>query len=312
MRYTLLAMAAAITAVVADSDDCQATYKQCIADGYAEVKCSCDLTTCSGEDAARIRDYCATATANLPAPTKTSSATIITGTPGSQPSGQPPITAAEGSLPLGATCSDKKQCANGADCWGSNAGIIRRCGNFNGSCKEDSQCAYNTCNTDTGLCSGFLPTESYRANTVSSTGSAASSSATTYACNPAHQYPEGRQCVSTNGGLTLLPPTTTSASTATGTGYACNPAHQYPAGQVCTEIGGQLTLVTGGSPAATATATGVSPPVYGGSNSTTVRPTGTGAVNPSGSITPYQGSASVVETLSGLAALVAGVVAYVL
>ncbi|EME41007.1 hypothetical protein DOTSEDRAFT_74524 [Dothistroma septosporum NZE10] len=273
----------------------------------------------------------------------------ITGTAGSQPSGQPPITAVEGSLPLGATCSDTKQCANGADCYGTTAETIRRCGNFNASCKDDSQCAYNTCSTDSGLCSGFLPSQSYKANTASQTLSAAGES-TTYACNPAHQYPEGQQCVSTNGGLTLLPattsgvaaastgfacnpahqypegqqcvstnggltllPATTSfAASAPSTGFACNPAHQYPAGQVCTEIGGQLTLVTEGSPAATATATALFPPIYPGGNNTVVAPTGTGAVYPSSSITPYQGSASVAGTLSGLAALVAGVVAFIL
>lgn len=273
----MIALAVAITAVTAQ-EDCQAAYKQCIADGYAKVKCGCDLETCSGEDPARIRDFCATATANLTAPSTTSS--IITGTPGSQPSGQPAITAAEGSLPLGATCSDTKQCANGAQCWGSHEGAIRECGNFNADCTADSQCAYNTCNTQSGLCNGFLPSESYPANTASQTGTVTA---------------------------------TTSAASATSTGYACNPAHQYPAGQVCSEIGGQLTLVTGGSPAATAAATATATaPFYGGGNITRIAPTGTGAIYPSGTITPYQGDASVVDTLSGLAALVAGVVAYVL
>ncbi|KXT02344.1 hypothetical protein AC578_166 [Pseudocercospora eumusae] len=46
-------------------DKCQQAYNQCIAAGQPEVKCSCDLTTCAGEDSARIRDYCASATANL-------------------------------------------------------------------------------------------------------------------------------------------------------------------------------------------------------------------------------------------------------
>ena len=37
---------------------------------------------------------------------------------------------------------------------------------------------------------------------------------TTYACNPAHSYPNGVQCVSTNGALSLVTPTATSSSKA--------------------------------------------------------------------------------------------------
>lgn len=40
----------------------------------------------------------------------------------------------------------------------------------------------------------------------------AAAPAQTYACNPAHQYPEGQQCISTNGALTLVSPTTSAAS----------------------------------------------------------------------------------------------------
>lgn len=48
---------------------------------------------------------------------------------------------------------------------------------------------------------------------------------------------------------------TTSAPASSSTTYACNPAHQYPEGQVCTEVSGSLTLVTktGSSSAASAT-----------------------------------------------------------
>lgn len=37
---------------------------------------------------------------------------------------------------------------------------------------------------------------------------------TTYACNPAHSYPNGAQCVSTNGALSLVTPTASSSSKA--------------------------------------------------------------------------------------------------
>lgn len=69
-------------------------------------------------------------------------------------------------------------------------------------------------------------------------------STTTYACNPAHSYPNGASCVSTNGQLSLVTPAPSS------TGYACNPAHAYPNGAECVSTNGQLSLVT---PAAQAT-----------------------------------------------------------
>ncbi|KAL0944949.1 uncharacterized protein CTRU02_202836 [Colletotrichum truncatum] len=69
-----LAMASAVTAAPAllrRQDDCQDAWKACIAAGTPEVACSCTLTACLGEDNARNREYCATATANLPKPTPT-------------------------------------------------------------------------------------------------------------------------------------------------------------------------------------------------------------------------------------------------
>jgi hypothetical protein len=64
-----------------------------------------------------------------------------------------------------------------------------------------------------------------------------------YACNPAHSYPNGAQCVSTAGTLALVTPapSTTAAST---TGFACNPAHSYPNGAQCVSTAGTLSLVT--------------------------------------------------------------------
>ncbi|KAE8454343.1 hypothetical protein EG329_005268 [Mollisiaceae sp. DMI_Dod_QoI] len=60
-------------------------------------------------------------------------------------------------LPLGADCSpDSTPCGNGADCYASNSMLQPRCGNFAASCSTDAQCAFNACNTNTGLCTGFL------------------------------------------------------------------------------------------------------------------------------------------------------------
>ncbi|KAF9880167.1 hypothetical protein CkaCkLH20_02121 [Colletotrichum karsti] len=69
-----MAMASAVTAAPAlgrRQDPCQDAYKACIAAGTPEVACSCTLTACVGEDNARNREYCASATANLPQPTST-------------------------------------------------------------------------------------------------------------------------------------------------------------------------------------------------------------------------------------------------
>jgi len=57
------------------------------------------------------------------------------------------------------------------------------------------------------------------APTPSASGSAitsapVASSATTYACNPAHSYPGGASCISSGTGLTLVTPTTAPASSA--------------------------------------------------------------------------------------------------
>jgi hypothetical protein len=64
-----------------------------------------------------------------------------------------------------------------------------------------------------------------------------------YACNPAHAYPNGAQCVSTNGALSLVTPALVTPAPSS-TGYACNPAHSYPNGAQCVSTAGTLSLVT--------------------------------------------------------------------
>ncbi|THY31176.1 hypothetical protein D6D01_02987 [Aureobasidium pullulans] len=66
---SILALTSAVSASPAlrrQADPCQDAYKSCIAAGTPEVACSCTLTACVGEDNARNREYCASATANLP------------------------------------------------------------------------------------------------------------------------------------------------------------------------------------------------------------------------------------------------------
>ncbi|KAJ4368603.1 hypothetical protein N0V86_009510 [Didymella sp. IMI 355093] len=86
--------------------------------------------------------------------------------------------AAAGTLPLGAKCDGtaaQSQCANGANCYAVNSMLQPVCGNFQASCKSDSQCAFNTCNN--GLCNGFLASSSASNGTVVAKPSSASGSA---------------------------------------------------------------------------------------------------------------------------------------
>ena len=72
---------------------------------------------------------------------------------------------------------------------------------------------------------------------LAATAKALPAATTTFACNPAHSYPNGASCISTAGSLTLVTP-------AASTTYACNPAHSYPNGASCISTAGSLTLVT--------------------------------------------------------------------
>ncbi|KAF5708192.1 surface protein SP1 [Fusarium mundagurra] len=67
-----LTVASAVSAApLYTSDDCQDAYNKCVAAGTPDVACSCTLTACLGEDSARNREWCSSATASLAQPTKT-------------------------------------------------------------------------------------------------------------------------------------------------------------------------------------------------------------------------------------------------
>lgn len=72
LALLLAAVSAASAAPSKRQDPCQDAYKLCIVNGTPEIACSCTLTACVGEDNARNREYCASATAylNLPMPTE--------------------------------------------------------------------------------------------------------------------------------------------------------------------------------------------------------------------------------------------------
>ena len=155
----------------------------------------CAFNTCSNGLCSGFLALTSTsASSNTASTTTAASPSIITGTAGSQPSGQAPITAAENSLELGAICSDDRQCKNGANCWGSTAFTIRSCGNFNAACENDSQCAFNTC-TSNGLCQGFLATQ------AASNGTLTTSTMTTAASGGLVSAGNGSAVATATGGM---------------------------------------------------------------------------------------------------------------
>lgn len=228
---SILALTSAVTASPAlrrQAEPCQDAYKSCIAAGTPEVACSCTLTACVGEDNARNREYCASATANLPKTTASPSTTSYACNPAH-------------SYPNGAKCISTAGALSLVTPTASTTATSYAC-NPAHSYPDGVKCI-----STAGALSLVTPT--------------ASTTPTTYACNPAHSYPNGAKCISTAGALSLVTP---SASTMA-TSYACNPAHSYPAGAVCTQVGGTLTLVTP-SPSAPAASTTAAAPKTSGTN----------------------------------------------
>ncbi|TKX21295.1 hypothetical protein C1H76_6369 [Elsinoe australis] len=195
------------------SDPCQDKYNQCLQTN-SEVKCQCDLATCTGEDAARIRDFCATATASMSSASSTTTSFA-------------PSSTATGTVALGEQCSSDSQCPAGVQCLNtppltpSAPTSVPRCGGFNAKCQNDSQCSLNTCNN--GVCNGYRggsssSTTSSVLSSSSTTSSASTTSTTTSAvpiqivklgdsCSSDAQCPDSIKCYNN-------PPLTPSAPTA--------------------------------------------------------------------------------------------------
>ncbi|KAJ6260739.1 hypothetical protein Dda_4968 [Drechslerella dactyloides] len=198
MRTAVLTLALAVSAVSAQTEPVFPTISA--APGSLPVGSQCSDSAqcangaqCYGVTAFTIRtcgsfqsvctsdSQCATNTCNqgfcngmLGAGSSVSSATpTSTVVPGPSSPPRETIIAAPGTLPLGATCSSKEQCANGADCYATNSMLITRCGNFQSSCTSDNQCATNTCNQ--GFCNGPLPSGSSLSTYVTATTGTASS-----------------------------------------------------------------------------------------------------------------------------------------
>ncbi|CZS93240.1 uncharacterized protein RAG0_03612 [Rhynchosporium agropyri] len=78
----------------------------------------------------------------------------------------PTASTINGTIGLGEQCSSSAECANGANCYSTNSGLITRCGNFQATCSSNTQCAFNTC--ENGLCNGFIPSTTTSSSTYPS------------------------------------------------------------------------------------------------------------------------------------------------
>lgn len=78
---------ASATPIATPQDPCQESYNKCLAAGTPEVACSCTLTACLGEDNARNREYCSSATASLASATATSAPAATSSAASSAPTG---------------------------------------------------------------------------------------------------------------------------------------------------------------------------------------------------------------------------------
>ncbi|KNG51786.1 Acetyl-CoA synthetase-like protein [Stemphylium lycopersici] len=227
MQYTLLALATAATFVSAQStiplgENCTPDGIPCAGGANCYATNSMLQPRCGNFQASCTSDaQCAFNTCNLtdglcngfiaPSSTPAAPSTVASSTaPGWMPAPSPTIVAPAGSLPLGAECNpfvEPSQCANGVQCWASNAGLIAQCGKFNAACERDDQCATNTCNN--GLCNGFLALSSSSSLPLSSAVATVNGTMMTMPT----AAPSGSAVVGGNG--TVLP---TGGATPTSTG----------------------------------------------------------------------------------------------
>ncbi|THX78803.1 hypothetical protein D6D05_05222 [Aureobasidium pullulans] len=187
---SILALTSAVSASPAlrrQADPCQDAYNSCIAAGTPEVACSCTLTACVGEDNARNREYCASATANLP---KT--------------------TAAPSASSSGYACNPAHSYPNGASCI-STAGSLALV-----TPSASASSSGYACNPAHSYPGGAVCTQvGSTLALVTPSPSATAQSSSAYQCNPAHSYPGGVKCDGT--ARTLIYPSTSAAAVATTT-----------------------------------------------------------------------------------------------
>ena len=131
-------------------------------------------------------------------------------------------------IPVGEKCDPNgTPCALGANCYAVNSMLQPVCGNFQASCKNDQQCAFNTCNLEQGLCNGFIASSSASSSSASATitttptapGPMPAPSSTIVA--PAGSLPLGAEC---NGGLDVTVRRNAFGSQADSAEVSCHPA----------------------------------------------------------------------------------------
>jgi hypothetical protein len=294
------------------TDDSQCAFNTCASNGL-----------CSGF----LAQSSSASTTNTVSTSTEAPPSIITGTAGSQPSGQAPITAAAGSLELGETCSDDRQCKNGANCYGTTAFTIRSCGNFNAACDNDSQCAFNTCASN-GLCSGFR-SQSSSSSSASTTLTEASPSIITGTAGsqPSGQAPitaavgslnlgdicsDSKQC---KNGADCFGTTAFTIRRCGNYNAACDNDSQC-AYNTCAGTGlcnGFLeTRAVANGTMTTSTFVAAATGGYTGVGNGSAVATATGGMKPSGSGVPFEGSASSMGVAGGVVAVLAGMVVFVI
>jgi hypothetical protein len=115
--------------IATPQNQCQVDYNNCLAIGTPEVMCSCDMTACFGEDAARIREWCASKTSTLT-------------------SGHATATAAPQPTATGCVAKDNVcRTTRGADGLSANQA---QCSADNAACQGTCYNEYNTCRTTRG------------------------------------------------------------------------------------------------------------------------------------------------------------------
>lgn len=97
-------------------------------------------------------------------------------------------------IPVGQNCvPGGTACALGAQCYATNSMLQTICGNFQAACTSDQQCAFNTCNTQQGLCNGFIASSSATPTITSTPGGFTPAPSPTVTA-PAGSLPLGAQC----------------------------------------------------------------------------------------------------------------------
>jgi hypothetical protein len=117
--------------IATPQNQCQVDYNNCLAIGTPEVMCSCDMTACFGEDAARIREWCASKTSTLTSGTATATATAA-----------PSATATD--------CVAKDNACRASDPVTGLSANQAQCSADNAACKGACEESYNTCRTTRG------------------------------------------------------------------------------------------------------------------------------------------------------------------